>query len=478
MTIKIDNFSIGNAAGGGGTVTGSGVPGQIAFWDSVSSITGDLDLIYDSTLNILTSKNYKSDDSTAFGNSALFGTHSINGEFDSLPINEFHTIATDFSSATTVYSNVNNIFGLSPSGSVNGFIAACLDYLYMAPGDTSDYPALFNRALFSNYSTTGTVSFGLGNNSKLSVDASTVIAYANFQADEPSVNNGGSVTDIWGFKCLEQKKPGVTNGWAFWQDGVNDLNYYAGRSEFYGQAYFANKVGISQSTPRVNLELGEQVASSPIIYLSAAGITTVFTNYVPSDVFSQITSNSTTLGGLWIDGFAGEDIPGITLNCYNGTDGASSNGALLVNLYKSDAGGDVATFGSNEKAAIFKNGNSQEIFNVLGGGAQIKGRLRTSKHSIPVASASSLDLGGGGNFTEISGNTTIDYISVTDWDSGSIAVLQFTGSPIVKYNTGGVPFGYASILLSGAVDFNATANDTLVLIYNGTNWVELARTTI
>lgn len=91
-----------------------------------------------------------------------------------------------------------------------------------------------------------------------------------------------------------------------------------------------------------------------------------------------------------------------------------------------------------------------------------------------VAAANNLTLGSAGNFFAITGNTQINAITNTSWQAGSEITLFFTGTPTVKQNTAGGA-GTSPMLLAGAVDFAATANDVLKLIYNGTNWVEVSR---
>lgn len=95
-----------------------------------------------------------------------------------------------------------------------------------------------------------------------------------------------------------------------------------------------------------------------------------------------------------------------------------------------------------------------------------------------VAAAATLTLGTDGNLFAITGNTNVDFITTTNWQAGAEITLQFSGTPTVNHNTGSPPGSTAAILLAGAANFAATANDVLTLIYNGTNWVEKARTVI
>lgn len=96
-----------------------------------------------------------------------------------------------------------------------------------------------------------------------------------------------------------------------------------------------------------------------------------------------------------------------------------------------------------------------------------------------VASASTITLLGGNAFA-ITGTTTIDYITTTKWSAGSIVVLFFQASLTVTHNAGSPPGTAAAIMLAGAANFSATANDNLTLCYNlaDSKWHEISRTVI
>jgi len=97
-----------------------------------------------------------------------------------------------------------------------------------------------------------------------------------------------------------------------------------------------------------------------------------------------------------------------------------------------------------------------------------------------VASANNLVLGQG-NVFEITGTTQINLISNLSWQNGSQVTLLFTSTPTVKHNqaTSGTNI---TIQLAGAVDFVATAGDTLTLMLSeigGTQaWREVSRAVI
>lgn len=91
-----------------------------------------------------------------------------------------------------------------------------------------------------------------------------------------------------------------------------------------------------------------------------------------------------------------------------------------------------------------------------------------------VAAANDLSLGFAGNLFHISGATQINAIATAYWQAGSEITLIFDSTPIVKHNTAGGA-GTAVLLLASGADFTAAANDTLVLVYDGTSWYEKRR---
>ena len=95
------------------------------------------------------------------------------------------------------------------------------------------------------------------------------------------------------------------------------------------------------------------------------------------------------------------------------------------------------------------------------GTARFDGRVLENQGA-DVASANDLTLGADGNSFEITGTTQVNAITTSGWQNGSIITLLFTSTPTVKHNTAGGA-GTAVLLLAGAVDFAATAGDTLTL---------------
>ena len=108
--------------------------------------------------------------------------------------------------------------------------------------------------------------------------------------------------------------------------------------------------------------------------------------------------------------------------------------------------------------------------------------LRLEEHCMEkgadVASADEITLGNDGDYFDITGTTTIGHVNKTGWPAGARVILQFDASVTVTHNAGSPTGTEASILLSGAGDFSATADDTLMLVYDGTTWREVSRTVI
>ncbi len=103
----------------------------------------------------------------------------------------------------------------------------------------------------------------------------------------------------------------------------------------------------------------------------------------------------------------------------------------------------------------------------------LEGRMKLDK-GVDIASAGIMTLGADGNTFDITGTTTINEISPTSWQVGSIITLQFDSNPQVTHNSGGTN----DILLGDQANFATTASDVLTLFYNGVDWVEVSRSVV
>lgn len=135
----------------------------------------------------------------------------------------------------------------------------------------------------------------------------------------------------------------------------------------------------------------------------------------------------------------------------------------------------VASTGAYAQEFITNNTKRFEVSN--DGRLIATARLQGAKGA-DIASATTLTFGFDGNAFAITGTTTINHITTTGWQAGSVIRLLFGTSLTVTHNAGAPPANTAPILLSGAANLSATANDSLTLVYDGTSWRECARTVI
>lgn len=101
------------------------------------------------------------------------------------------------------------------------------------------------------------------------------------------------------------------------------------------------------------------------------------------------------------------------------------------------------------------------------------------KQGAVLTAANNLTLGSDGNYFQVDGATQINLILNTDWQGGSVVTLKFNSTPTVKHNQA-ASGNNKPVLLAGAVDFVASASDTLTLRYDSTDaaWYEMSRAVI
>lgn len=167
------------------------------------------------------------------------------------------------------------------------------------------------------------------------------------------------------------------------------------------------------------------------------------------------------------------------------------NGATVVIEYvNGDAVADVVSFGSKYKNAdgsqygpvnVPASGKSAFEFKLVSGDYINIGSSNsytiTSKRlemamGASVASATNVSLGFTGNLFHITGTTTINTLTAT-WQAGSEVTLIFDAACTVNDNDTSA----GNIKLAGGIDFSATADDVLKLVWDGTSWFEVSRST-
>ncbi len=82
---------------------------------------------------------------------------------------------------------------------------------------------------------------------------------------------------------------------------------------------------------------------------------------------------------------------------------------------------------------------------------------------------------GVGNTFMVTGVSDVKWIATADWNPGANIVLIMVNSFIYRHNAADSPAGTAPLKLNGSVDFEATADSTLSLAYNGSYWFETGR---
>lgn len=93
---------------------------------------------------------------------------------------------------------------------------------------------------------------------------------------------------------------------------------------------------------------------------------------------------------------------------------------------------------------------------------------RPNAQGAAVTAANNLTLGTDGDYFQIAGATQINLLDFTGWKPGRPVKLKFNSTPTVKHNTA-VSGNFKPIILNGAVDLVAAANNTLTLVYDWTD---------
>lgn len=220
----------------------------------------------------------------------------------------------------------------------------------------------------------------------------------------------------------------------------------------------------TQFTHRLSYKKGLDVASAAVPTLGSDG--NIF-DITGTTTITHLNPTDWDPGAVIVLQFDGA----LTLTHNSGSDSATQASLLLR------GGQNVVTVAGDRIAFYFDGTNFIEISRAASGAQRQQARFEFAKGA-DVASAGTVTLGADGNYFHITGTTTINYITVTNWQAGSVIILKFGGSLTVTHNAGSVPANTAAILLAGAANLSATADDTLTLVYDGTTWREVARTVI
>lgn len=101
--------------------------------------------------------------------------------------------------------------------------------------------------------------------------------------------------------------------------------------------------------------------------------------------------------------------------------------------------------------------------------SRFDGRVLEAKGA-NVASASTLTLGGDGNTFQVTGTTTVNYITTTGWTSGSKVTLTFAAATTLTHNAATPPANTAAIFTQSGSNYATKAGSVVELVYDGTYW--------
>ncbi len=82
-----------------------------------------------------------------------------------------------------------------------------------------------------------------------------------------------------------------------------------------------------------------------------------------------------------------------------------------------------------------------------------------------------------GNYFDITGTTTIDFITTILWKPGTLITLQFNSGITLNHDTTPVPGNTGALFLDGNSNVTFVAGSTLTVCYDGEYWREISRMT-
>ena len=80
-----------------------------------------------------------------------------------------------------------------------------------------------------------------------------------------------------------------------------------------------------------------------------------------------------------------------------------------------------------------------------------------------------------GNYFDVTGTTTINFITTTLWKTGTPITLQFDSGITLNHNTGSPPANTAPLFLNANSNVTFVAGSTLTVCFDGTFWRETGR---
>ncbi len=119
--------------------------------------------------------------------------------------------------------------------------------------------------------------------------------------------------------------------------------------------------------------------------------------------------------------------------------------------------------------------NSAEIFTFNATEGMTASHMIQGNKGSDIASADAPTVATTGNYFDITGTTQINHLTTTNIQAGTVIILQFDASVTLTHQAGTPTGDEKDLWLAGATNASMTANDTITLVYDGTNWRETAR---
>lgn len=144
--------------------------------------------------------------------------------------------------------------------------------------------------------------------------------------------------------------------------------------------------------------------------------------------------------------------------------------------------GNDTFFGSGTPGVLYiGTGNAQIARIETIEGVQVTCRLREGVNA-DLASAGTITFGLDGNSCDVTGTTTVDKISESNWDEGSSIQAFFTAALTIRHNNNGSG-GAGAIMLAGSINVLTVASCRFVFQLRGDpadsnalKWWEMSRT--
>ena len=431
--------TINGSGGGGGSIGGSSgaTDNAIIRADGTGGST-----IQSSLATIDDSGNIISPTGIQVGNSASIGTSGGMNR-----TNDIATTITDFSAAPAWRHFANRLI-LNPNADTTATANAILNQISTDAANTHNFGTMVCGSFVAQHLGSGNVTtisgFGI---SSINGGSGTVTSQMGMNVNSYN-SSTGTVTSNYGLR--------IVTG-SFSASGTVTNNYGIHISSPYTTGTLTNHIGLSIEN--------QSAGGSGFAIYAAGGKSYHNGNFglgrdpgYQLDVQTEMRVITTSTIG-----------PAIIL------ENTGFAGAVwkIISAGSADVGG-----GGSFQISSYSDGTTPFVITSAGSGSNVvwirNARFTQTIAASAVPSSGVLTLGDDGNIFSITGTSAIDGITTTRWNAGSIITLIFAAAATANHNST-VSAPAAPILLSGSANQTMTADSTLTLLYDGTNWQEIGR---